>query len=46
MGQKHSLARRLRREATMPLKWISERLKMGSCKSVNRRLYENRKTKC
>ena len=33
-----TLARRLRRETTMPLKWICQRLEMGSWKSVNRRL--------
>ena len=43
---KITLARRLRRETTMPLKWICQRLEMGSWKSVNRRLYENRQTKC
>ena len=43
---KIALARRLRRETTMPVKWICERLAMGSWKSVNRRLYEHRNTKC
>ncbi len=43
---KIALARRLRRETTMPLKWICARLAMGSWKSVNRRLYEHRSTKC
>jgi hypothetical protein len=36
----------LRRETTMPLKWFSDRLEMGTWKSVNRRLYEKRKTRC
>jgi hypothetical protein len=41
-------ARRLRRETTMPLKWIwiCDRLAIGSWKSVNRRLYEQRQAKC
>ena len=39
------LAARLRSETTMPLKWIAERLKMGSWKHLNGRLYEQRKTK-
>jgi hypothetical protein len=43
---KIALARRLRRETTMPVKWICERLAMGSWKSVHRRLYEHRNTKC
>jgi hypothetical protein len=43
---KLTLARRLRQETTMPLKWICERREMGSWKSVNRRLYEHRKAKC
>jgi len=43
---KIALARRLRRETTMPLKWICDRLAMGSWKSVNRRLYEQRQAKC
>jgi hypothetical protein len=43
---KIALARRLRRERTMPRKWIWERWEMGSWKCVNRRLYEDRKTKC
>jgi REP element-mobilizing transposase RayT len=43
---KLALARRLRRETTMPLKWICERLAMGSWKSANRRLHEQRTTKC
>jgi hypothetical protein len=43
---KVALARRLRRETTMPLKWICDRLVMGSWKSVNRRLYEHRQIKC
>lgn len=43
---KIALARRLQRETTMPLKWICERLKMGSWKSVTQRLYECRQEKC
>jgi putative transposase len=43
---KIALAQRLRRETTMPLKWICAQLEMGSWKSVNRRLYEERHTKC
>ena len=43
---KIGLARQLRRETTLPLKWICGRLEMGSWKSVNRRLYESGKTKC
>jgi putative transposase len=43
---KIALARELRRETTMPLKWICDRLKMGSWKSINRRLYENKQGKC
>jgi putative transposase len=43
---KIALARRLRQETTMPLKWICERLEMGSWKAVNRRLYEARQIKC
>jgi hypothetical protein len=42
---KIALAQRLRRETTLPLKRICERLEMGSWKSLNRRLYENRQTK-
>jgi REP element-mobilizing transposase RayT len=37
---KIALARQLRRETTMPLKWICDRLEMGSWKSINRRLRE------
>ena len=43
---KLALARRLRRETTMPLKWICDRLEMGSWKSIQRRLYEQEQTKC
>jgi REP element-mobilizing transposase RayT len=39
---KLDLARRLRRETTLPLKWICDRLEMGSWKSINQRLYEQR----
>jgi REP element-mobilizing transposase RayT len=42
---KIALARRLRQETTLPLKWISTRLQMGSWRSVNQRLYEQRQTK-
>ena len=42
---KIALARRLRREATLPLRWICARRQMGSWKSVNRRLYEQREGK-
>jgi REP element-mobilizing transposase RayT len=42
---KMALARRLRQETTMPLKWICGRLEMGSWKAVNQRLYEARQTK-
>ncbi len=38
------LAARLRRETTMTLKWIAERLHMGSWKHLNGRLYEHRKS--
>jgi len=43
---KLALARRLREETTMPLKWICARLEMGSWKSLNRSLYEGRQAKC
>jgi hypothetical protein len=43
---KMALALRLRRETTMPIKWICERLAMGSWKSINRRLYEQKQPKC
>jgi len=43
---KMALARRLRQETTMPLKWICGQLAMGSWKSINRRLYESRQSKC
>jgi len=39
---KIALARRLRLETTMPLKWICQRLAMGSWKAINRRLSEAR----
>jgi hypothetical protein len=42
---KVGLALRLRRETTMPLKWICQRLEMGSWKSVQRRLFEREHTK-
>jgi hypothetical protein len=43
---KLALARRLQAETTLPLKWICQRLAMGSWKAVNRRLYELRKSQC
>jgi hypothetical protein len=42
---KIGLARQLRRETTLPLKWICGRLEMGSWKSVNRRLHESQQAK-
>lgn len=42
---KMDLAGSLRRQTTLPLKWICDRLKMGSWKSINQRLYEQRQTK-
>ena len=42
---KLALARQLREQTTLPLKWIAERLAMGSWKSLNRRLYEQNKAK-
>jgi hypothetical protein len=42
---KLALALRLRQETTMPIKWICQRLAMGSWKAVNRRLYEQKHTK-
>ncbi len=35
-----------RRQTTLPLKWICQRLEMGLWKSINRRLYEDRHLKC
>ena len=43
---KIALAGRLRQETTMSFKWICGRLEMGSWKSISRRLYESRQTKC
>jgi len=40
---KIGLATRLRRETTMTLKWIAERLQMGAWTHLNKRLYEHRK---
>ena len=37
------LAAQLRRETTMTLKWIAERLQMGAWTHLNKRLYEQRK---
>jgi len=45
LGEAHH-GRRWRRESTMPLKWICERLAMGSWKSVNQGLYEHSHTNC
>jgi putative transposase len=36
------LGRRLRQETTMTMKWVAQRLQMGSWKYLNRRLYEGR----
>ncbi|MBU6410985.1 MAG: transposase [Verrucomicrobiota bacterium] len=41
--RKVRLALRLRKETTMTLKWIAERLAMGSWKYLNGRLYEQRR---
>jgi len=40
---KVAAALRLRRETTMTLKWISQRLAMGAWTHLNKRLYEQRK---
>ncbi len=40
---KIGLAAQLRRETTMTLKWIAERLQMGAWTHLNKRLYERRK---
>ena len=40
---KVEIAWRLRAETTMTLKWIAERLAMGSWKHLNGRLYEQRR---
>ena len=37
---KMALARRLRRETTLPLKWICDRLALGSWQAASRPLYE------
>ncbi len=42
-GAKLELAIRLRRETTMPLKWIAERLRMGTGASLSNRLSERRR---
>jgi REP element-mobilizing transposase RayT len=39
------LAAELRRETTMTLKWITERLKMGTWKHLNRRLHDYRQAR-
>ena len=39
------IAARLRRETTMTLKWISQRLAMGAWTHLNKRLYEQRRGK-
>jgi len=41
--RKVKIARRLRQETTMTLKWIAERLKMGTWTHVTNRLYHLRK---
>ena len=41
--RKVRIARRLRQETTMTLKWIAERLKMGTWTHVTNRLYHLRK---
>jgi hypothetical protein len=41
---KVAAAARLRRETTMTLKWISQRLEMGAWTHLNRRLYEQRRS--
>jgi hypothetical protein len=43
---KIALARELRRETTMTLRWICQRLAMGSWKAINRRLSELKLKKC
>jgi hypothetical protein len=40
---KVAVAKRLRRETTMTLKWISQHLRMGAWTHLNKRLYEERK---
>ena len=40
---KLAVAGRLRAETTLPMKWICQRLRMGSWKYLNRKLYELRK---
>jgi hypothetical protein len=42
-GNKMALAWRLRTETTVPIKWIAERLSMGTWKSLNSRLHRWRK---
>jgi hypothetical protein len=37
--EKLALAARLRRETTLPLKWIAARVKLGSSKSANGKLH-------
>jgi hypothetical protein len=41
---KRSFWRRLRQETTMTMKWVAQRLQMGSWKYLNRRLYQIRTT--
>ncbi|MBI4325796.1 MAG: hypothetical protein HY674_11100 [Chloroflexi bacterium] len=36
---KFAIAARLRREMTLPIKWIAARLQMGTCKSMNKKLH-------
>lgn len=40
---KLAVAMRLRRETTMTLKWISQRLEIGAWTHLNKRLYEQRR---
>ena len=41
---KMALLRQLRRETTLPLRWICQRLEMGSWRAITRRLYESQST--
>jgi hypothetical protein len=43
--RKVSIARRLRAETTISLKWIAERLEMGSWVHAANRIYDERKKK-
>jgi hypothetical protein len=44
--QKVKLAGRLRRETTLSLKWIAQRLPMGSCTCVSNLLNEKSRPRC